>query len=685
LKTIFFAILLFFNLYSNAQSTIDTITYQSTVTVTAFGQNANFLKSVVNSKNINVDANNVSNKSSMLSAVNTIAGVKMEERSPGSYRLNIRNSALRSPFGVRNVKMYWNDIPMTDANGNTYFNQLATNSFSTIEIVKGPTSSMYGAGTGGLLLLQNQVNSNFVKAEFNTGSYNTNNLFLTATTQSKAVSNYLSIAVNASNGYRQQSKMNRKNLTYFLSLQNNAKHKMYLGLLYTDLNYQTPGGLTLNEYERQPTLARPATGIFPSAITAKAAIAQQTIIVGIGNVYQISKTVTNTSTLFINNATIKNAAIRNYEIRQEPNIGLRSVFTLHQHWSNINIKLNAGIEMQQAKNNNKVFSNQLGNPDTLQVNSNINNKYGFCFVNSTIEFKKSWFLNLGTSINTSSINIESANKNYTARYQQRYTNEQMPRFAIRKLFNKNWSALATIAKGFSPPTVAELLPSTTIINTALKAEKGWSYENTIQYYYKKGKHLIMPEITFFHFNVNNAIAQKRDISGADYFENAGKIKQQGVEVQLQYTYFKKAKHKLAVNQIKINIAYTYSNFFYKDYVKLGVNFSGKKLPSVPKQNINCNVSVQLQNGLCIQANVVYASKMFLNDANTVTAEAYTILTSKINYPLIHKAAYKIEMYLNADNILNQNYSLGFDINAVNNRFYNPAAKINFAAGVALMF
>ncbi|MFX8848470.1 hypothetical protein ABTM68_19250, partial [Acinetobacter baumannii] len=41
---------------------------------------------------------------SMLPAFNAVSGVRMEERSPGSYRLAIRGSSLRSPFGVRNVK-----------------------------------------------------------------------------------------------------------------------------------------------------------------------------------------------------------------------------------------------------------------------------------------------------------------------------------------------------------------------------------------------------------------------------------------------------------------------------------------------------------------------------------------------------------------------------------------------------
>ena len=74
---------------------------------------------------------------SILPALNINPGVSMEERSPGSYRLNIRGSSLRSPFGVRDVKIYLNDIPLTDPSGNTYLNQLSFYNFQSAEIIKG--------------------------------------------------------------------------------------------------------------------------------------------------------------------------------------------------------------------------------------------------------------------------------------------------------------------------------------------------------------------------------------------------------------------------------------------------------------------------------------------------------------------------------------------------------------------
>jgi iron complex outermembrane receptor protein len=96
------------------------------------------------------------NKMSIVSAMNGVPGVRMEERSPGSYRLSFRGSTLRSPFGVRNVKIYLDGVPFTDPGGNTYLTQLAPFDMHSLELIKGPAGSLYGASTGGALLINSR-------------------------------------------------------------------------------------------------------------------------------------------------------------------------------------------------------------------------------------------------------------------------------------------------------------------------------------------------------------------------------------------------------------------------------------------------------------------------------------------------------------------------------------------------
>ncbi len=90
----------------------------------------------------------------MLPALNTIPGVRMEERSPGSYRLSLRGSLLRSPFGVRNIKTYIDVFPLTDGGGNTYINLLDINLVQRVEVIKGPDGSLFGANSGGVVRME---------------------------------------------------------------------------------------------------------------------------------------------------------------------------------------------------------------------------------------------------------------------------------------------------------------------------------------------------------------------------------------------------------------------------------------------------------------------------------------------------------------------------------------------------
>src|SRR5688500_9843246 len=189
----------FFFLTASSQISDDTVAPRTdtleSVIIRAFEQRrANGPVQVAFLRNFQADRGN---KSSIVSGFNTIPGVRMEERSPGSYRINIRGSSLRSPFGVRNVKVYWNDLPVTDPGGNTYFNQFAFNNFSSMEIVKGPAGSLYGAGTGGLILLHSLDDwQPGVSVEYMTGSYGLQNIFGSVQFGSMANKNSITFANN---------------------------------------------------------------------------------------------------------------------------------------------------------------------------------------------------------------------------------------------------------------------------------------------------------------------------------------------------------------------------------------------------------------------------------------------------------------------------------------------------------
>lgn len=686
-KTIFFSFLLFLFTPCLAQEEqADTLKTLDEVTVKAFEQNRKLSNSVAVVKIVEFNNGDRYNKTSLVNGFNTVAGVRMEERSPGSYRINIRGSSLRSPFGVRNVKVYWNDIPITDPGGNTYFNQFAWNNFSSIEIFKGPAGSMYGAGTGGLILLNNfdrwQPGASL---EYITGSYNLQNIFTSARFGKKENKNQFTYAHNQTDGYRTQTKMRRDNFSWQTQIKTSDKQQLSASLLFTDMYYQTPGALTLAEFTANPKAARPAAGGFPSAVNAQAAIYQKNITAGFTNIYHINSVFKNSTTLYGAFAQINNSAIRNYERRNEPGFGGRTVFIYNKKSENKStLQLVGGSEFQQGYFNTQVSKNKNGNPDTLQTNDDINyTTYNF-FIQGDVNIKESWFINTGISLNKTKVEFSRLNRYPVLKQSRHYKNELAPRISLKKVLLDNLSLRATVSRGFSPPTVAELLPSTGVISSELEAEYGWNYEMTASYYKTKGQHIIQLEGTGFFFKLNNALVQRRDISGADFFVNAGDVKQKGIELHLDYMY--RANHLSFIDELNIRFDYTYNHFRYGSFIKGTDDFSGKTVPSVPNNTYSVLGDINLKNGLYSNITWYAVSKIFLNDANSANAGAYQLLGCRLGWrKTLHKKfkpdSYRVNLYAGADNLLDETYSLGNDINAAANRFYNAAPQRNYYVGI----
>ncbi|MBK9660493.1 MAG: TonB-dependent receptor [Chitinophagaceae bacterium] len=664
------------------QDETDSLKSLDEVTVKAFEQNRKVSNSVAVVKIIEFNNGDRYNKTSLVNGFNTVSGVRMEERSPGSYRINIRGSSLRSPFGVRNVKVYWNDIPVTDPGGNTYFNQFAWNNFSSIEIFKGPAGSMYGAGTGGLILVNSfdrwQPGASL---EYLTGSYNLQNVFTSARFGTRENKNQFTYAHNQSDGYRIQTKMRRDNFSWQSLLKLSDKQQLSASLLYNDMYYQTPGALTLAEFTANPKAARPAGGGFPSAVNAQAAIFQKTLTAGFTNMYTINSTFKNTTTLYGAFAQIKNSAIRNYERRNEPSFGGRTVFAYNKKTDDkSSLQLIAGSEFQQGYFNTQVSKNKNGNPDTLQTNDDINYTTYSIFVQGDADIQASWFISAGISLNKTKVEFSRLSRYPVLQQKRSYKNELAPRISLKKVFTNDFSLRATVSRGFSPPTVAELLPSTGVISTDLEAEYGWNYEMTASYnlFHRK----LRLEATGFYFKLNNALVQRRDISGADFFVNAGDVRQKGLEITGDLFI---SSRKGFIDYYRVNAAYTYNHFRYGSFIKGVDDFSNKTVPSVPSNTLSVLGDIQIKNGVYSNLTFYMASKIFLNDANTATADSYHLLGWRLGWKKTLKKQYKFNFYAGADNLLDETYSLGNDINAAANRFYNAAPKRNYYAGLSFQW
>ncbi|KKX49224.1 TonB-dependent receptor [Sphingobacterium sp. IITKGP-BTPF85] len=242
------------------------------------------------------------NGATLLPSLNTVPGLRMEERSPGSYRLALRGSLIRSPFGIRNVKIYVDEFPITDAGGNTYLNLIDPASISQIEVLKGPDGSIFGPNSGGVLMIKPNgfQHSPLSKTSLNLagGSFGFAQQQLSILQQINQKYQFsLDQSFTRSDGYRENSALNKKTIQTAHLWNYHPQASLKVFALYSDLNYQTPGGLTLEQYQENPRMARLATPATPSAKQQKAAIDNKTFFGGISHKINISNKLSNTTTI----------------------------------------------------------------------------------------------------------------------------------------------------------------------------------------------------------------------------------------------------------------------------------------------------------------------------------------------------------------------------------------------------
>ena len=140
-----------------------------------------------------------------------------------------------------------------------------------------------------------------------------------------------------------------------------------------------------------------------------------------------------------------------------------------------------------------------------------------------------------------------------------------------------------------------------------------------------------------------------------------------------------------VSFISIKNAYAYSHFRYGSFVKGVDDFSGNIVPSVPAHALSTLADIQLMNGLYSNASFYTASKIWLNDANTAFADTYYLIGWRLGWKKTFHNKFILNFYAGADNLLDEQYSLGNDINAAGGRYYNAAPVRNYYVGVALQY
>ncbi|TDQ17354.1 iron complex outermembrane receptor protein [Algoriphagus boseongensis] len=615
------------------------------------------------------------NEISPVNAFNQKAGVRIEERAPASYRVSIRGSSLRSPFGVRNVKVYWNEVPFTSPDGTTALNLLDLSNIRTAEVIKGPSGSIYGAGNGGAISLWSQANlaGNRLSAEYLAGDFGLSRFRLGLAQEIGNGGIEASFVSQKSDGYRQHSAVDRQVFQLGGYFPVSEKQEIRTQLLISDLDYQIPGALNADQLAADPTQAR------PGSVNQNSSISQQAVLFSLGHTYKFSDRTNNTTTVYVNTNDFENPFILDYKKELGFGYGARTKFVHEGTLGGKSLRLIGGAEYQNSLTDAQNFGNRNGVADTVRFADKLRAYQGFLFQQAEWNLANKLLFTLGLSENFSGYEIDrliDASGKPTGLSKRTFDPVVVPRVALNYQLGQFSSVYGSVSGGFSPPTIDEVRTNEGSVNLDLEAEKGTNFEVG----YRLGKERFNVELIGYYLKLDQTITTFTNANGVVLFRNAGSTDQKGIEASVDYAILRNGNG--FIRDFLVGTAYTGQFFTFVDYKKGSNDFSGNDLTGVPPHNLVSRLDLRTRCGIYLNFTHQFTEEIPLNDANTVYQEAYNLVNLRVGFVRTF-GKIDLEAFVGVDNLLDESYSLGNDLNAFGGRFYQPAPIRNWYGGLKL--
>jgi iron complex outermembrane receptor protein len=618
-------------------------------------------------------------------AVNTLPGVRLEERATASYRLSIRGSTLRSPFGVRNVKVYYNGIPFTEAGGSTPLNLLDPAIIGRLEVLKGPAGSVYGTGTGGVALFGTPAVAagvSRVAAGATVGSYGLRRSTITAETGSATSSIRAQYAHQSLDGYRQQSALQRDVFALDARTVAGPKTTLAAHLLYTDISYQLPGGLTRAQFLADPRQARPGTAAAPGTVAQQAFYASRTGLLGLTHEYRFTDKLELQTTLYGSGTVIRTPYLVDYESNTGVGIGGRTALSYRTALAGRVLRLQGGGEFQAGFTDGRSYQNNGGTPGALRYDDEITTSTGFAFAQADYNLPADFQLTVAASYNRLRHRIERVSDAATRPTGYQFSHDfrpvVSPRVALLREFSPNLSVYASVSTGFSPPTVDEIRPSDGSLNGALQAEHGTSYEVGARGNFFRNN--LTYEVNLFDLELRQTIVSSTTAQGTVVFRNTGSTHQRGLEAALSGWLWRQYKEVLEMpdnvqttgNSLRAWASYAYNDFRFGSYTSGGADLSGNRLTGTTPHTLSAGLDFSERLGFYLSPNLSHQARIVLNDANTEEAAGYWVFGARGGWRRTLGRHLETNIYAGIDNATDRRYSLGNDLNAFGGRYFQPA-------------
>jgi iron complex outermembrane receptor protein len=614
-------------------------------------------------------------------------GVLIQSPNQGyDARLVIRGAGLKARYGVRDIMVLLDGVPITDPDSFTRLDFIDPQLIRQIEVVKGPNSTLWGANAAGgvvnvLTKSPCERRGGTVKAGF--GDYGTFNGHLSF---SHNPTDRLYYTVSASrrqtdNHWRRWNKFEttQGTLQTALVLDDGSSLESYFG--YTDASIQLPGKLDRPMFDnylrtgKAPQTEGPwqYSGRYSEIFFFNSRWTQQ-----IGD-FEVKPMV------YINSWNHRHPVTGRINQADTNTCGLdmqvNHTHRLLDRAGNLAFGATGRFDDQETDYFKyaeylagyggriaEVLSDRPG--ERIETQSRKTMLYGI-YLQESIQATESCIVDLGLRYDEIRFDISGTRTedyDYSAGTYvpaadpegiDKSFGKASPRLGVSYKLIDGLNIYAQFAKGIQTPTEGELSE-----NPQLNLVEVTNYEVGLKTRYPRWS----LDSAWYYSPVDNEVVQVVGPGGQTRYVNSGKTIKKGFEISAAW---------LVLSDLEVGGAYSFADYTFDDFTEpvdaggatVDVDRSGNRLPYVPEDQFSLFVSYRHGSGIRLRMETLYWGSYYIDNANSEKYEGYAFVTNAM-------AAYArgdFEISVNAENLFDDAYATEVEKDTRGVVRYTPAA------------
>ena len=623
-------------------------------------------------------------RASLDEALRGIPGLFVQNRrnysQSGGVGLSIRAPEPR--FGLRGLALLQDGIPITTADGTTEPGNVDLGSAGRIEVIRGPSSVLYGNAAGGVINVTTEFNPSrrlTFLPDIQFGSYGYNQQQLRTEGRAGDTDFLVNVSRFESDGFRRHSHAEIRQANVVVRDQMSPRTEIRGVFNFYDTPFAENSSF-LNETDARNNPRKPGRNVIEQnwgegvtqgqgGVTLEHRFGGGQLLrgtgwgvwrdfegVGVGRVIDLGR---------------KGGGFRT-EVLGEARLSVLPV-----EWT-------AGVDLSSQNDDRNEFRlvapstpGGMAERGTLLVNQQENVLSLGPFVQASLEVHPRWRVTGGVRYDYYDFSADDRKLDDGDQSGSRTMSAVSPSVGVTFLAANGINLYSSLSTAYETPTAQELSnrpEGEGGFNQDLEPEDLTSWEIGVRGLAEPAR--LRYELAFYTAQVTNGLVPFERPDGVVFFTNAGETSRNGVEMLVEW---------VPDSSFAARFAYTYQDFTFDKFTdEGGVNHDGNIEPGAPPHRVFAGVTHRTPYGLTSIAQLRWVDEYTVNNENTAFNWAYTVVDLRFALDRRWGDA-NFRPFIGIDNLFDERYNSSTIQNAFGGRFFEPSPDREIYGGFTIEF